>query len=148
MSEAALNRQQRRAQKKGTRKRIQKMDQSQYHAYQARARMWSKGHKLVGRHIGGELEAEWHFTGFIKVSRKKAIADYATHAPMRWHITAFCVCHDDDGNRYTAEREAECGQVATPDELTDMRNQLMTWARNDVNPRHVWDEYFEMVCLG
>lgn len=148
MSEPALNRHQRRAQKITAKKRADKMDQSRFHAYQSRARMWSKGHKLVGRHIGGEFEAEWHFTGFIKASRKQAITDYATRAPMRWHVTAYCVCKADDDSRYISERSAKCGQAATPGELMELRNELMQWARDDVNARHIWDEYFEMECLG
>ncbi|MGP9633739.1 hypothetical protein ACT3R7_11800 [Halomonas sp. AOP43-A1-21] len=124
------------------------MDQAQYHAYQKRARMWSKGQRLVGRHIGDEFEKKWEFVGPLTPSRKQSIKEYALHAPMRWNVTAYCVCKTDDGQRYVSERSATCGQAATPAELTDLRNELMQWARDDVNTRHIWDEYFLMECLG
>lgn len=143
-----LNRHQRRAQKKGTKQRVDKMSQAEFHAYQRRARMWSKGHKLVGRHVGGRFETDWTFVGFLTPGRKKAVAQYAAHAPMRWHITAHCVCKADDGQFYYSERDGACGQAAKPDELFELRNELMQMARDDVNTRHIWDEYFVMECLG
>lgn len=142
------NRQQRRAQAKASKGRIRKMNQSQYHAYQARARLWAKGCTATGRHIGDEFEGEWTFPAHVPNDKRESVAEYATHAPLRWHVTARCVCKADDGSQYIAEREAECGQVATPFELHDLRNELMQRCHDDVNVRHIWDEVYVMECLG
>ena len=143
-----MNRAQKRAQAGEIKRRKRIVSQRQYQHYQTNARRWCVGIRATGRHIGGEFEGEWTFPAHVPVSKQQDIATYATHAPLRWRVTAVCVCRADDGTQYVAEREAECGQASTPFELHDLREELMLQSHDDVNVRHIWDEFYRMECLG
>ena len=148
MEQPQLNRKQRKIEEKmKADKRYHKMTPKQKKLYSDRARMWSKGCVVTGRHIGGEFETEWAFPAVLPKPKHAAVMDYATHAPMRWKITACVVLRYEKGD----ERrfiEAECSQVQKIAELHDLREQLMRDLKATVNSRYVWDEYFKMECLG
>lgn len=143
-----LNRQQRRALEKAQKGRARKMNQPAYHNYQARARMWAKGCTATGRHIGDEFEGEWTFKAHVPADKYQAIAEYATHAPLRWRCIARLVLKYDDGSMETREADGELGQNAIISELQDLRNQLMSDLERTANGRYVWDRYYVMECLG
>ena len=143
-----MNRAQKRAQAGEIKRRKRIVSQRQYQHYQSNARRWCVGIRATGRHIGVEFEGEWSFPAHVPAYKYQDIATYATHAPLRWRVTAVCVCRADDGTQYVAEREAECGQVATPSELQELREALMSDCRAEVNARHIWDEFYRMECLG
>ena len=117
-------------------------------AYADRARLWAKGATLTGRHIGGELEGDWAFAPTVPHDKRQAVAEYATHTPLRWHIVAKCICRTPLGEQYTFEAEAECGQTQHVSELHGLREELMEQCRAQVNARHVWDEVYFMRVLG
>lgn len=142
------NRHQRRAQAKASKGRIRKMNQSQYHAYQARARLWAKGCTATGRHIGDEFEGEWTFPAHVPNDKRQSVAEYATHAPLRWRCIARLVLRYDDGATETREADGELGQNAIISELQGLRNQLMDDLKRTANGRYIWDSYFVMECLG
>ena len=117
-------------------------------AYADRARLWAKGATLTGRHIGGELEGDWTFAPTVPHDKRQAVAEYATHTPLRWHIVARCICRKPDGDYYIAEAKAECGQAQHVGELHGLREELIWQCRAQVNTRHVWDEVYFMRVLG
>ena len=117
-------------------------------AYADRARLWAKGATLTGRHIGGELEGDWTFAPTVPHDKRQAVAEYATHTPLRWHIVAKCICRTPLGEQYGAEVEAECGQAQHVGEMYALREELMQGCYEKVNVLHIWDEVFEMRVLG
>lgn len=143
-----MNRHQKRAQAATAKKRSHVMNQRQYHAYQSRARMWSKGCTATGRHIGEEFEGEWTFPAHVPNDKRQSVAEYATHAPMRWRIIARLVLRYDDGGMETREADAEIGQAQIVSELQEARNELMRDLESTANLRYVWDRTFTMECLG
>ncbi len=147
-TEAQLNRAQRRArEKRGADRRYAGMSRKQRDAYEARARLWAKGTVATGRHIGEEFEGEWAFPVHVPDDKRASVADYATHAPMRWRVTARLVLRYDDGTE-TRENEAECSQRQNVGELYELREQLMRELKATANTRFVWDEYFILECMG
>lgn len=146
-SQPQLNRSQRRAREKSAKRTATRMDQRQYHAYQARARLWSKGAIATGRHIGGLFESEWEFPAHVPADKRESVAQYATYAPMRWRVIARLVLRYDDGQE-TREADAECGQAQKIGELMELREQLMRELKASVNARYIWDSYYVMECLG
>ena len=144
-----MNRQQRRQQEASVkRKRKFAANPKAMAAYADRARLWAKGAVLTGRHIGGELEGDWTFAPTVPHDKRQAVAEYATHTPLRWHITTRCVCRTPFGDVYGAEAEADCGQAQHVSELHGLREELMEQCRAQVNARHIWDEVFVMRVLG
>lgn len=75
-------------------------------------------------------------------AKHEDIAAFATHAPLRWHVTAVLVLKYDDGSQDIRENEAECGQLAKVHELTGLRDRLMGELKAKANTRFAWDEYF------
>jgi hypothetical protein len=146
--EPQLNRSQRRArEKRAADRRYAGMSRKQRDAYENRARLWAKGAVATGRHIDGKFEREWTFPAHVPADKRASVADYATYAPMRWRVTACLVLRYDDGTE-TRENEAECSQRQKVAELYELREQLMRELKATANTRFVWDEYFEMECLG
>lgn len=143
-----MNRHQKRAKAATDKKRASKLDQRQYHAYQARARLWSKGCTATGRHIGEEFEGEWSFPAHVPNDKRQSVAEYATHAPMRWRAIARLVLRYDDGSMETREADAEIGQAQIISELQEARNELMKDLERTANMRYVWDRVFILECLG
>lgn len=147
-TEAQLNRAQRRAREKRTAdRRYAGMSRKQRNAYEARAKLWAKGAVATGRHIDGKFEGEWTLPAHVPVDKRESVAQFATHAPMRWRVTARLVLRYDDGTE-TRESEALCGQRQKVAELYELREQLMRELKATANTRFVWDEYYVMACLG
>lgn len=113
-----------------------------YDAYRERAELWARGAVLTLRHLGDELDGDWEFGAHVPRVKHEDIAAFATHAPLRWHVTAVLVLKYHDGSHDIRENEAECGQLAKVHELTDLRDRLMSELKARANTRFAWDEYF------
>lgn len=129
-------------------KRRDRMTQAQRNAYRNRATLWAKGASVTGRHVDGTFEGDFSFAAHIPRRKHQDVATFATYAPLRWHITARCVCDGTNGQRYESVVEGECGQVQTLHNLQDLRDELMRQARQSVNTKHIVDETFDMEVLG
>jgi len=115
--------------------------------YRDTATLWARGAVLTGRHIDGVLDGEWTFAPHVPAHKYQAVAEYATHAPFRWHITAHVMFQPPMGDRYTVTAEAECGQTQLITELHGLREALLTDARKGGNTKHGGDEWFEMKII-
>lgn len=129
-------------------RRHARMSQAQKNAYRNRATLWARGTTATGRHIGDTFEGDFSFAAHVPKEKHQDVAQYASYAPLRWHITARCVCNGSNGSRYESAVEAECGQAQTLHSLQELRDELMRQARQGVNANHVVDELFEMQVLG
>lgn len=148
-AEPHLNRAQRRArEKRTTDRRYAGMSRKQRDAYENRAKLWAKGAVATGRHIGDEFEGEWTFPAHVPNDKRESVAEYATHAPLRWRVIARLVLRYDDGAMEAREADGELGQNAIISELQGLRNQLMDDLKRTANGRYIWDEMFVMECLG
>jgi len=143
-----LNRAQKRAQAGEIKRRKRLVSQRQYQHYQTNARRWCVGIRATGRHICGEFEGEWTFPAHVPTYKCHDIAQYATHAPLRWRIIARLVLRYDDGSMETREADAEVGQAQIISELQEAREALMRDLERTANGRYVWDKTYTMECLG
>lgn len=122
-------------------------DKRRYSRYRRRAELWARGATLTLRHLGGdEYDGDWTFSAVTPHGKREDIAAFATHAPLRWHITAVAVYRNNRGEEYRHDVEAECGQAQTVDQLRGLRDELMRQCRQG-NPKHDWDEFFTMRVL-
>lgn len=122
-------------------------DRKRYDRYRRRAELWARGATLTLRHLGNdEYDGDWTFSAVTPRGKHEDIAAFATHAPLRWHITAVVVYRTPAGDEYRHDVEAECGQAQTVDQLRGLRDELMRQARKG-NSNHAWDEYFLMRVL-
>lgn len=133
-------------------KRIRRMPRKGLDRMQARAERKMKGMTWRGWiDEDGEWMGSWRFTIVHKSSDRRALADYADHAPFRWKVLAVARCQRVDPHgkieAYDDSSERTTGQRVLRDELVEFARETMAEATENTNPNHIVAHFYVLTPI-